>query len=153
MDLGGDLSALPSGLDGVSRLQELVTTGNEGAIQNSDAVVVTGLDPFLRCGSVFFQQYKLVVNGTCGYDAAFNQSFMAGWSVPNDANYPQPELPPANESDIVLFDLHQDPRERLDLGASFPEVCGTVCAFQTRLIQVGSSTVSSRLLFCCLVMG
>ena len=118
---------IPSGVEGQSLLDVTECT-------DEDSRLTVLLDPVYSCGAVFSSQYKLVVNGTCGYDEILQKPSLGGWSKPGDADDNEPEVP-LHSPEISLFDVSVDPYERHDL--SFDESLAPLLrdlldAFQSR---------------------
>ena len=115
--VGGDISTLPKDLDGKSKYQAMNDVISYSKVKEAAEIIVTGVDTVVRCGAVYFGEYKLVVNGTCG-GLGFG-----GWKPPNDADGSISRKPPVNEigKDVLLFDLGFDPYEEHDLSSAGPK--------------------------------
>ncbi|GMH77047.1 hypothetical protein TrRE_jg8908 [Triparma retinervis] len=77
------------------------------------AAVPGGLDGISRSGAVFYGRFKLLVNGTAGYDEALGRPELAGWSPPADADDSEVRFGPVEE--VMLFDVRDDEEERVNL--------------------------------------
>ncbi|GMI26389.1 hypothetical protein TrCOL_g3113 [Triparma columacea] len=105
---------IPRGLDGVSHWSSISGRNKyDPPLPQRTNPFVSGLDPVRRSGAVFYNQFKLVVNGTAGYDVDFNKPELGGWSPPNDADNNVVEHGVVEE--VMLFDLQNDQEERLNL--------------------------------------
>ena len=105
---------IPRGLDGVSHWSSISGRNKyDPPLPRRTDPFVSGLDPVRRSGAVFYNQFKLVVNGTAGYDVDFNKPELGGWSPPDDADNNVVEHGVVEE--VMLFDLQNDPEERLNL--------------------------------------
>ncbi|GMH50858.1 hypothetical protein TL16_g00887, partial [Triparma laevis f. inornata] len=108
---------LPSIIDDLNH--DLIVTTNtlfegESIFKSSSREYKVLLDPVYHCGTVFYSSYKLVVNGTCGYDVIFNKPYLGGWSKPDDSYDNKPSIP-KNINEVMLFNLNDDEEERVDL--------------------------------------
>jgi len=81
--VGGEI---PRGVDGRSHWSAISRPEETSVPFSRSDPFVSGVDPVREAGAVFHGRYKLVVNGTAGYDIDFDKPELGGWVKPGDAD-------------------------------------------------------------------